>query len=123
MPKIDPIALRRSREAKRWTQQALAEKAKVDKTTISRLERGKGFARAYTVDQLCKHLEISPEVLAGDKPLEIEAQESPFDSRSQLNVRIRDGARNALTLVAARYRGGNRDSNNRACPLLVHCGR
>ena len=104
MPKISPEALRKSRDAKRLSQQDLAQKAKIDKSTISRIERGSHVVRNSVFRRLHEVLEISPEVLAGNEPLPESAIESrALKSELQMNTRINDSARNALTLVANRY--------------------
>jgi transcriptional regulator with XRE-family HTH domain len=106
MKRIDPNILKRLREAKNWTQDALAEKTKIHKQTISRLERGdRSKTRCQTINQLARALMVEPEVLTGEKPApEMQREASSLDVRSQLNVRVGTGPRNALRLVADRYR-------------------
>jgi transcriptional regulator with XRE-family HTH domain len=103
MPKIMPRMLKACREAKRLTQEELAEKTRIDKATISRIERGHEEVRGSTLNKLCKCLEVTPEVLAGKEPPPETSFDETFNSKSQLNVRIQDGARNALHLCSERY--------------------
>jgi transcriptional regulator with XRE-family HTH domain len=112
MKKIDPAILKRLREAKGWTQDVLAEKTglyglpKIDKQTISRLERGdRSKTRSRTIEQLARALSVEPAVLTGEKPApERQREASSLDVRSQLNVRVGTAPRNALSLAARRYR-------------------
>jgi transcriptional regulator with XRE-family HTH domain len=103
MPKIDPRVLRACRDRKNWSQEELAAKSRVDKATISRLERGEHVnARPRTIAQLSKQLGVPVEALTGDVPLQIQGSNEP--DKSQMNVRIDNAARNALALVSSRYR-------------------
>ena len=112
MKKIEPVVIKKLREAKGWTQEELAEKTKldglpkIDKQTISRLERGeRSRARERTIRQLARALAVEPEVLTGEKPApEAQSEPSVWLRRSQLNVRVGTAPRNALSLVARRYR-------------------
>ena len=112
MTKVDPAVLQRLRKAKRWSQEELAEKTrsdgqpKIDKQTISRLERGeRAKTRSRTIRQLARALSVDPAVLTGDGPTpNISRDRSALDTRSQLNVRVATAPRNALNLVAWRYR-------------------
>jgi transcriptional regulator with XRE-family HTH domain len=112
MTKVDPVVLRRLRRARGLSQEKLAERTggpgepKIDKQTISRLERGeRAKVRDRTVARLAQALSVVPADLTGDAPVsDTPRKESAPDSRSQLNVRIGTAYRNALTLVARRYR-------------------
>jgi transcriptional regulator with XRE-family HTH domain len=109
--KVDPVVLKSLRKAKGWSQEQLAEKTKagkqpkIDKQTISRLERGeRPRTRTRTIKQLAQALGTDPAVLTGDSPApEFAPATSSLDPRSQLNVRVASASRNALTLVAWRY--------------------
>ena len=62
--KIHPETLKRCREQARLSQEALAEKSKVGKKTISRIENGKGDnIRVHTLNQLAKALQMRPDDL------------------------------------------------------------
>lgn len=54
--------LRRLREDRAWTQEELAERAHVDRSTISRAERGLGI-RLESLKRLASALGISPRTL------------------------------------------------------------
>jgi transcriptional regulator with XRE-family HTH domain len=112
MTKINPSILQRLRKSKGWSQEELSEKTKsggqpkIDKQTISRLERGeRPKTRSRTIKQLAHALGVDPAVLTGDGPTpDFSPESSALDSRSQLNVRIGNRPRNALNLVRRRYR-------------------
>src|SRR5215470_16329907 len=90
-------ALKEARQKKGWTQVELSEatKPKIDVSTISRIERGKPIrVRANTLSALAKALDVHPESLCP----------TPEAERDVIKLRIECGARNALTLVALRYR-------------------
>lgn len=103
-------ALTEARRKKDWTQVELSEatKPKVDVSTISRIERGKPTrVRANTLRALAKALDVQPESLCPAADAE----------RDVMKLRIESAARNALTLVALRYRI-SRESIIEAAPLL-----
>ena len=63
--KIVPETLRKLRKDKRLSQQGLADRARVDKKTIARIEGGRGGdARESTVTDIAKVLGVDPLVLA-----------------------------------------------------------
>jgi transcriptional regulator with XRE-family HTH domain len=108
MAKIDGTILKRLRESKGWTQEKLSENTKfgrhpkIDKRTISRLERDKQTnTRGRTVQQLARALRVEPAVLTGESPIpENKLQDQPA---SQSSVQISSHARNALYLIYERY--------------------
>jgi transcriptional regulator with XRE-family HTH domain len=103
-------ALTEARRKKGWTQVELSEvtKPKVDVSTISRIERGKPTrVRANTLRALAKALDVQPESLCPAAEAE----------RDVMKFRIEAAARNALTLVAHRYRI-SRESIIEIAPLL-----
>jgi transcriptional regulator with XRE-family HTH domain len=104
MKKIDGCTLRKLREAKGWTQEDLAKKTtRIDKQTISRLERGeRSTTRQGTIELLASVLRVEPGVLTGERPMPEVGRR--VDTRSKLEVRIAAAPRNALHLVADRYR-------------------
>ncbi len=103
-------ALTEARRKKGWTQVELSDatKPKVDVSTISRIERGKPTrVRANTLRALAKALDVQPESLCPAAEAE----------RDVIKLRIETAARNALTLVALRYRI-SRESIIEIAPLL-----
>lgn len=106
MAKIIGTVLRDLRNRMRLTQEGLAEKGKVDVSTIRRIEhegmRGQN-PRASTVLKLARALEVEPATLAGEVPSAVgETEHEP--PKDQFNIRIDTAARNALNLVSLRYR-------------------
>ena len=61
MPKV--TKLKEYRDRKVWTQEELAAKAKVAKSTIVQLERGQAEGRPATIRKLAKALGVEPEAL------------------------------------------------------------
>ena len=58
------VRLRETREARGWTQTELAERAKVTRATVSRIENGKVASLDLVVlDKLANALEIHPATL------------------------------------------------------------
>jgi transcriptional regulator with XRE-family HTH domain len=102
--------LTEARRKKGWTQVELSEatKPKVDVSTISRIERGKPTrVRTNTLRALAKALDVQPKSLCPAAEAE----------REVMKLRIETAARNALTLVALRYRI-SRESVIEIAPLL-----
>jgi transcriptional regulator with XRE-family HTH domain len=105
MPKIVPEVLKQLRTAKGWSQQDLAERAKIDKQTIFRLEHG-GHAktRERIIQQLARALKTDPAVLTGKSaPPDPADGDSRYFLMSKLNFRISTETHNALYLVSDRY--------------------
>jgi transcriptional regulator with XRE-family HTH domain len=103
-------ALAEARRKKGWTQLELSDatKPKIDISTISRIERGKPTrVRANTLAALAKALDVHPESLCPTAEAE----------RDVMKLRIESAARNALTLVALRYRI-SRENIIEIAPLL-----
>ncbi len=96
MPILDGTLLGEARVKKGWTQVELSEatKPRVDVSTISRIERGPTRVRAKTLEALSNALEIQRESLCPVAEAE----------RDVMKLRIGSAARNALTLVALRYK-------------------
>jgi transcriptional regulator with XRE-family HTH domain len=107
MPKVVPLVLKQLRKTKGWTQEELAERAKLDKQTICRLEAessGHAETRQHTVDGLANALRADPSVLTGRTPLTAtQDDEGPLAQMSRLNFRVSTQARNALYLISERY--------------------
>ena len=80
----------------------LAKRARMNKQTIWRLKAGKVTkARDRTIEEIARVLKVDRRVLTG----EMRAPDSePVASKNQLNVRVGTAQRNALNLVARRYR-------------------
>ncbi len=109
MNHIEPSRLKELRTSKGLTQKELGAKSDIDVQTIYRLERGKPKKRRQsTVDSLCKALNVSADVLAGEAPIPAKQQQETTElflgQKSQLNHRITNSSRNAMALVAMRYR-------------------
>lgn len=109
MRRINPITLRSAREKKGLSLDELSDRSSIDRQTISRTELGKiKNNRDNVVEKLSKALGISEDELCAssvsDTP-EVKAEElDELLSSSQLNLRVSDRARNALSLSAARYK-------------------
>lgn len=108
MPRINPTTLRIVRSQKGLSLEKLADRSRIDKQTIYRIESGKftrngktiienlSKALGITADELCaSSSSVTPET-KGEEPDELL-------SSSQLNLRVSDRARNALSLTAASY--------------------
>jgi len=101
MPKINPEVLKKLREVKGLSQEQLAQRAKFDKQTISRLERGKqGNTRPNTIEKLARALNVEGAVLTGHAPI---PEIAPAPQKSSFNIRLSRQADNALYLVTERY--------------------
>jgi transcriptional regulator with XRE-family HTH domain len=109
MPIVDGKALRKAREEKEWSQKQLSDATKIDVSTISRIERGRRRVRRHTVNQLCGAL--------GANQTDLAPRQEP--ERDVVKFRIKSAARNALTLVARRYRVP-REQIVECAPLLFY---
>ncbi|WP_441238874.1 helix-turn-helix domain-containing protein [Bradyrhizobium sp. 930_D9_N1_4] len=108
MLKIDPARLKQLREAKGWTQDELANETKfdrypkIDKRTISRLERGKqNSTHPRTIRQIARALGVEQAVLTGDAPIPENRRQAPTTFRSAMQ--ISSSTWNALYLIYERY--------------------
>ncbi len=104
---ISPDILRQLRDEEEMSLDELAIKAKVDKGTIHRIEQGKQRQqRQSTVDKLSRALNVDASVLLGKtaRPASKAEHNITAFGKQQLNVRINSAARNALALVARRYK-------------------
>jgi transcriptional regulator with XRE-family HTH domain len=100
MDMINPIRLKGLRRAKRWTQADLAERSKVDKQTISLIERGqRRDVRRNTIESLARALGVEAANLKSKTPI-VEIEQEP---RSAMTFRLDGAPRNALTLASMRY--------------------
>jgi transcriptional regulator with XRE-family HTH domain len=110
MPKVNGKALIEARRKRQWTQAELSEatKPQINISTISRIERGKAArVREGTLKELGRALGVPRENLCTTSETE----------RDVVKLRVEAAARNALTLVARRYRI-SRESIVEAAPLL-----
>ena len=89
------------RESRGWSQEVLAEKAKVSKNTISDIETGQKFARAETLICLANALETAVYELL--KPADIVP-----DKASDIITKYSDEVRDAVERIGNRYLG-NKD--------------
>jgi transcriptional regulator with XRE-family HTH domain len=102
MSKIDKDRLRRLREVRGLSQAALAQKSKVHKQTISRIESGAQgkTRRSLTADRLARGLNVEPGVLTGELPVP-DFGVPPPKSRSKISLSVQTD--NFLYLVSERY--------------------
>lgn len=107
MAKIIPLVLKTLRKRKGLSQARLAEKSKLNKQTIWRLENGEDSqeeTRSRTITDLAKALSTEESVLTGQAPLpEGQDDDGPFPAVSKLSFPISTDARNALYLMSRRY--------------------
>lgn len=108
MPQIAPRSLRTLRERQRLSLDDLARESRVNRKTIHQIEKGKrGRTHPTTIKRLAAALKVEEDELVNATPND-EAPDDGLDKllgrrRSQLNVRISDAKRNALSLVSVRY--------------------
>lgn len=89
--------LEKARKRLGWTQEELSKKCGVNVSTIYRLERDKPTRiRASTLERLS--------AVMGVRPSDLTQKAAPEPERDFMKVRIGSAARNALALVASRYR-------------------
>jgi transcriptional regulator with XRE-family HTH domain len=102
MARIIPGVLKKLRENKGLSQQDLADRAKVDKQTIWRIEAGAKTenTRPTTIQKIARLLGVEPAVLTGDAPM---PDLAPTPQMSSTNIRLSRRAHNALHLVSERY--------------------
>lgn len=102
--------VKKFREKKHWTQEVLAEQANLDVGTVSRIERQERYnVRRNTLENLVRALEVSVADLIQSRRPEVE--------RDVMKLSVGNAARNALALVAHRYRV-SRSVIMEAAPLL-----
>lgn len=107
---VSKEALKRARENKGLSQEALAGAAKLDPSTISRMERGiPSRIRKHSLEQLAVALETKPEELC----------EAPASDPDLVKLPMDVSARNALVLVAKRF-GVSRRCIVGLAPLLFY---
>ena len=128
MRTINPRVLQEARETKGFSHATLADASKINAKTIKRIESGKfPHNRDNVIKNLARALGISESELitsqySQSKPRKLQQTNSSANAdksemepknekddlndifrQSQLNVRVSDRARNALSLTAARY--------------------
>lgn len=104
MARINPFMLQKLRRAKPWSQEQLADMAKVNKQTISRIERGEQKnTRGITIKRLAGALGVEPDELTR-ATVTVEANESaPVRRARRSGFGISDPASNFLYLISERY--------------------
>ena len=101
---ISPDRLKELRRRSGLRQTELAERSRISKDTISRLERGVlPGNREHTIGKLSNALGVPPGVLTGELPLPDADKGRRRESRRQVPVRISGSTLNALLLVSRRY--------------------
>jgi transcriptional regulator with XRE-family HTH domain len=104
MPHILPDVLKRLRAAKGWSLDQLAEKAKINKQTLHRLEKGEhGSSRENTIRKLARVYGVGQAVLTGGEKLPDAPDNDPPFLMSKLSFPISTSTLNALFLVGQRY--------------------
>jgi transcriptional regulator with XRE-family HTH domain len=99
------------RKAKGFTLEQLAERARIDKQTVWRLEKGDHTTvRESTLQKLARALSVEPPVLTGETALpETEEDEGYPSDLSKLKFPISTSAYNAIYLASERYRITHQD--------------
>jgi transcriptional regulator with XRE-family HTH domain len=108
MTRIDPKVLRAERERKDWSLEDLARRSGVDAQSIHRIEKGGQRSNRRTViENLTRALGVSEDFLTGAAAPSVPEKEmdeiDELSSSSQLNLRVSNRTRNALSLTANRY--------------------
>jgi len=105
MHTINPETLKQRRKARGWSLDDLADESKINRSTISRIERGATSRQSrHTISELAKTLACTAEELAS--PPDAEDGDSllaVIRPRSKPKLKMSDAAQNALHLVAMRY--------------------
>lgn len=105
MPRINPQNLRLLRNQANLTLDRLAEKSNIDRVTISRIENGATRnSRSHTLEQLARALGADVKVLIGPDITGDERERKPNKWKSKYEAELTHDVRNALALVALRYR-------------------
>ena len=108
MRRINSEILRSAREEKNWSLEDLAKRSRINAQTIHRIEKGdQKHNRQNVIDALARALGIPEDQLTGlvaTSPPEKESDEiDGLLSSSQVNLRVSNRARNALSLTASHY--------------------
>ncbi len=103
MPTINTRNFLQLLERRQLSLSALGRDTPVSRATLSRIANGHVTeVRESTLERLVTALGTDAGTLTGSD-IDIEPSERLFGRKTQMNVRIADDARNALTLVARRY--------------------
>ena len=106
MSKIVPFILKRLRTSKGLSQEQLAERAKINKQTVFRLERDSGSqtnTRERIIQSVARALSTDPDVLTGQAPLSDATHDDIPGDQSKLKFPTSHFAQNALHFVSERY--------------------
>ena len=107
MTRINPETLKSARENKGWSLDDLARRSGIDKQSIHRIEKGeKKRNRIDVIEKLARALGLTADDLTNvtSNLPKADGAERNDATESQLNLRISDQCRNALTLTSFRYR-------------------
>lgn len=108
MSRINPEVLRAERVRKGWSLEDLARRSGVDAQSVHRIEKGgQKHNRKDVITSLANALGVTEDVLTGTNTTVMPEKkaEGPDEilSASTFNLRVSDGARNALAFTARRY--------------------
>jgi transcriptional regulator with XRE-family HTH domain len=104
MSHILPDVLKRLRAVKGWSLDQLAEKAKINRQTLHRLEKAEhGNSRESTIRKLARVFGVGQAVLTGEEKLPDAPDNAPPFLMSKLTFPISTSTLNALFLVGQRY--------------------
>lgn len=107
MTRINPETLKSARVNKDWSLDDLARRSGIDKQSIHRIEKGeKKRNRIDVIEKLARALGLTADDLTNvtSNLPKADGAERKDATESQLNLRISDQCRNALTLTSLRYR-------------------
>ncbi len=103
---INPVNLKRARDAKGVSLDRLAALTGVNRQTIYRIEvEPTKKRRSRVAHELASHLGLSVAELCGpDLDMQVEERAGPrAEEKSQMNVRVSDRIRNSFSLLSLRY--------------------
>lgn len=117
---VNGRTLKKLRDIKGWSQQKLADKSGLDKSTIYRIENsetGTKPVQEAKCEALAKALDVEVDALASESVADIPRQE--LWPTQQTNMRLKVSVRNALHLVSIRY-GVSPHAVIELAPLMFH---
>lgn len=104
MPRINPTRLKHFRGLRRMSLDELADRSKVHKSSLHRIEKGGvTTTRDNNLNKIAKALGVSPEELTSDADPVVQDQRSAPQDKSQVSFRLENRFRNAFALVSQRY--------------------